>query len=123
MSHKFKKITKMVKFSIFLRKHSSMNHDEFVQYHKNNHANLFTSIDVVKQHVIKYVQSHALPVSIPGFPEMYYDGITEIWFNDESSIAKVFGDEEYLRVVRPDEEKFIAMSECGFLITKEFQVI
>ncbi|MFC3366342.1 hypothetical protein ACFOG5_24470 [Pedobacter fastidiosus] len=28
-------------------------------------------------------------VSIPGFPEMYYDGITELWFSDEESIVKV----------------------------------
>jgi len=54
---------------------------------------------------------------------MYYDGITEIWFNDETDIAKVFGADEYLRVVRPDEENFLALNECGFLITKEFSVI
>ena len=113
----------MVKFSIFLRKLPGMSHEEFVQYHKTNHAKLFTSLDVVKQYVVKYVQCHAIPVSIPGFPDMYYDGITELWFDDEASIAKVFGAEEYLRLVRPDEEKFIAMNECGFLITKEYAVI
>ena len=113
----------MVKFSIFLRKHPDMDQEEFVHYHKTNHAKLFTSLNVVKEHVVKYVQCHAIPVAIPGFPEMYYDGITEIWFNDEASIAKVFGAEEYLSLVRPDEEKFIAMNECGFLITKEYTVI
>jgi len=113
----------MVKFSIFLRKHPNMSHDEFVQYHKTSHAKLFTSLDVVKQNVLKYVQSHAIPASIPGFPEMYYDGITELWFNDETDIAKVFGAEEYLRVVRPDEENFLDLNECGFLITKEFSVL
>ena len=113
----------MVKFSIFLRKHPGMNQEEFVQYHKTIHAELFTSLDVVKEHVVKYVQCHAIPVSVPGFPEMYYDGITEIWFNDAASIVQVFGAEEYLRLVRPDEEKFIAMNECGFLITNEYSVI
>lgn len=68
----------MVKFSIFLRKHPRMNHEEFVHYHKTTHAALFTSLDIVRQHVVKYVQCHALQISIPGFPEMYYDGITEI---------------------------------------------
>ena len=113
----------MVKFSIFLRKNPDMNQEEFVDYHKNNHAKLFTSLDVVKEYVVKYVQCHAVPVSMPGFPETYYHAITEIWFNDETDIAKVFGAEEYLKVVRPDEEKFIALHECGFLITKEFSVI
>lgn len=113
----------MVKFSIFLRKHPKMSHDEFVLYHKTIHAKLFTSLKVVKEHVKRYVQCHALPVSIPGFPEMYYDGITELWFSNEESIAKVFGADEYLKLVRPDEEKFIAMNECSFLITRENPVI
>ena len=113
----------MVKFSIFLRKRTDMSYEEFVHYHKTIHAKLFTSLKVVKEHVIKYVQCHALPVSIPGFPEMYYDGITEIWFNEEAAIAKVFNADEYVRLVRPDEEKFIAINECGFLITKEYAVI
>ncbi|MES2829801.1 MAG: EthD domain-containing protein [Bacteroidota bacterium] len=113
----------MVKFSILLRKHPNLNHEEFVQYHKYTHAKLFTSLEVVREHVVKYVQSHVIPVSIPGFPEMYYDGITEIWFKDEASISMVFGAAEYLRLVRPDEEKFIAMDECSFLITKEFAII
>ncbi|MGY3052970.1 hypothetical protein ACVWYG_001167 [Pedobacter sp. UYEF25] len=112
----------MVKFSIFLRKHPGMTQDEFVNYHQTKHAKLFTSLNAVKENVVKYVQSHPVSAIIPGFPEMYYHGITELWFNDEASIAKVFGDEEYLRLVRPDEEKFIAMQECGFLITREYQV-
>jgi len=41
----------MVKFSIFLAKHPDMSHEEFVHYHKNNHAPLFTSLPEVQQYV------------------------------------------------------------------------
>lgn len=113
----------MVKFSIFLRKRTGMSFQEFVNYHKHNHAPLFASLPEVKQHVRKYVQCHAMPVSLPGFPEMYYDGITELWFDDVESIGKVFNASQYLAIIRPDEEKFINLHECGFLISGETVVI
>ena len=113
----------MVKFSIFLRKRAGMSQNDFVAYHKTHHASLFTSLPEVKQYVRKYVQCHVVPVALPGFPDTYYDGITELWFDDVESIGKVFAAPEYLRLIRPDEEKFIAMNECGFLISTETPVI
>ncbi|RDC62421.1 EthD domain-containing protein [Adhaeribacter pallidiroseus] len=113
----------MVKFSIFLRKRADINQTDFVDYHKTQHAPLFTSLPEVKQYVHKYVQSHAVPVALPGFPDTYYNGITELWFDDVASIGKVFGSTQYLAIVRPDEEKFLALNECGFLITTENHVM
>lgn len=113
----------MIKFSIFLRKRVDMSQDDFVAYHKNQHAPLFTALPEVQQYVRKYVQCHALPVALPGFPPTYYDGITELWFDDVEAIGKLFTAPQYLALIRPDEEKFIAMNECSFLITTEMVVI
>lgn len=113
----------MIKFSIFLRKHSGMSGEEFVQYHKTNHAPLFASLPEVKQYVRKYVQCHRIEASLPGLPEPYYDGITELWFDDAEAIGKVFGSADYMRIIRPDEEKFLNLQECGFLVSTENPVI
>ena len=113
----------MVKFSILLRKRADMNHEDFVHYHKISHAPLFTSLPEVQQHVRKYIQCHALPVSLPGLPEPYYDGITELWFDDVESIGKVFSSKNYMQKIRPDEEKFLDLQQCGFLITVENPVL
>ncbi|ADB39821.1 EthD domain-containing protein [Spirosoma linguale] len=113
----------MVKFSIFLRKRAGMSHQEFVAYHTQQHAPLFKALPEVQHYVRHYVQCHALPVSLPGFPSMYYDGITELWFDDVEAIGRLFSAPEYLALIRPDEEKFIAMDECGFLIAEETVII
>ncbi len=113
----------MVKFSIFLTKRPDMSHEDFVYYHKNNHAPLFTSLPEVQQHVRKYIQCHTLPVSLPGLPALPYNGITELWFDDEESIGKVFTSERYMQLIRPDEEKFLDLQKCGFLITEENPVM
>ena len=74
--------SQMIKFTILLRKRQDLSHEEFVQYHKNNHAPLFKSLPEVQQYVRKYVQGHTQPVTLPGLPPPAYDGTTELWFDD-----------------------------------------
>ena len=113
----------MIKFTILLKRRSGTTHDEFVSYHKNTHAPLFTSLNEVKENVRRYVQCHSLQINMPGLPPEEYDGITELWFDDVASIGKVFNSERYLELIRPDEEKFLDLHGCGFLITAETLVI
>ncbi len=113
----------MIKFTILLRKRSELTQEEFVQYHKTKHAPLFKSLPEVQQYVRKYVQGHTLPVALPGMPPPTYDGTTELWFDDADAIAKVFASPRYMEIIRPDEEKFIDLPGCGFLVCTEAQVI
>lgn len=62
----FREELQIIKFTTLLRKRSDMTHDEFVAYHKNNHAALFKSLPEVQQYVRKYVQGHTLDVALPG---------------------------------------------------------
>ena len=109
----------MVKFTILLRKRQDLTHEEFVQYHRTQHAPLFMSIPAVQQHVRRYVQGHGQSLNLPGLPPPAYDGTTELWFDAPEDIAKVFTDAEYLRVIRPDEAKFLDLPGCGFLLLTE----
>ena len=45
----------MIKFTILLRRREGTSHDEFVAYHRDQHAPLFMSMPVVQQHVRRYV--------------------------------------------------------------------
>ncbi|SFC76860.1 EthD domain-containing protein [Spirosoma endophyticum] len=113
----------MVKFTILLRKRADLSHDEFVTYHKTKHAPLFISLPEVQQHVRRYVQCHSLPIALPGMPPQAYDGITELWFDNEAAMGQVFMSERYLALVRPDEAKFLDMGGCGFLVCSENPVL
>ena len=113
----------MIKFTILLRKRPELTREEFVEYHKNNHAPLFKSLPEVQQYVRKYVQCHTQSVDLPGMPPPDYDGITELWFDDTEAIAKLFTAPAYMEIIRPDEEKFIDLHGCSFLVSTENQVI
>lgn len=109
----------MVKFTILLKRAPSLSHAAFVEYHKMRHAPLFMSVAVVRDTVRRYVQQHALPVELPGLPPVKYDGNTELWFDDVDSLARCFGDDEYMARIRPDEQKFLDLHGCDFIVSAE----
>ena len=112
----------MIKFTILLTRKPMLTHAEFVEHHKTVHAGLFMSIPAVKDTVRRYVQQHAMPVELPGMPPVKYDGITELWFDDVTALERCFSDAEYLARVRPDEESFLDLHACDFIVSTENQV-
>lgn len=109
----------MMKFTILLIRKSGLSHAEFVEHHKTVHAGLFMSIPAVQQTVRRYVQQHAIEAQLPGMPPTKYDGITELWFDDVESLARCFSDSEYLARIRPDEESFLDLHACDFVVSTE----
>lgn len=107
----------MIKFSFLIQRVPGMSFEDFVDYHKNIHAPLFTSIPEVKEYVRKYVVNH--PIAAPGFPKPIYDAITEIWFDSFDDFNTFFATENYLTKVHPDEPNFIEMSNVVVMVTNE----
>ena len=109
----------MVKFTILLKRKGSLTQEQFVEHHKTVHADLFMSVPVVKETVRRYVQQHTLPVDLPGMPPAKYDGITELWFDDVEALGRCFSDAEYMQRIRPDEESFLDLPGCDFIVSIE----
>ncbi|WP_159500705.1 EthD domain-containing protein [Microbacterium sp. 18062] len=109
----------MIKLTILMRRKANLTREEFIAYHREQHAPLFMSIGAVRDNVRRYVQQHAVDAELPGLPAPTFDGATELWFDDFDGIGRVFGDPEYLAVIRPDEQKFIDLAGCEFLVTVE----
>jgi uncharacterized protein (TIGR02118 family) len=107
----------MLKFTFLIRKVEEMTKEEFVNYHRNNHASLFMSIPETKKYVKKYVVSH--PVEINGFPAPQYDGITDIYFSSVEDFNIFFESKNYRTKVHPDEPKFINLSDVVMLVSDE----
>ena len=100
-----------------------MMREALVSYHRNDYAPLFSSLPEVKRYVRRYVQSHATGDQLPGLPDNRIDGLTELWFDDPAGLAGVFSSENYLKTVRPDEEKFLDLQACECLLGSEHEVI
>lgn len=112
----------MIKFTILLVRKPSLTHAQFVDHHRDVHAELFMSVPVVKATVRRYVQQHTLPVELPGMPPVKYDGMTELWFDNVEAIGRLFSDPEYLERIRPDEASFLDLERCDFIVSQENSV-
>lgn len=113
----------MIKFTIILRRNANLTHEQFVDHHKNKHAALFSSLAEVKQHVRRYVQVHSTGDALAGMPDSRIDGLTEIWFDDLAGLAGVFQSDNYMKKIRPDEEAFLDLPGCEFIVGTESTVI
>lgn len=111
----------MIKFAFMINRIDGMSRDEFVAYHREHHAPLFTSVPEARQYVRKYTVSH--PVPAEGYPGPAYDGLTEIWFENWAAHDAFFASENYRTLVHPDEGRFIDMDTVAVMVTEERVVI
>ena len=113
----------MIKFTIALRRRQGMTHDEFVQYHRERHAPLSSSLPEVTRFVRRYVQCHPTAETLPGLSDSKIDGTTELWFDDLAVLVALFTSQGYMEKIRPGELNFLDFNICEFLIGTENPVI
>ncbi|MBT3151000.1 EthD domain-containing protein [Streptomyces sp. CHD11] len=111
----------MIKFAFMINRLDGMSFEDFVEYHRDRHAPLFTSIPEARQYVKKYAVSH--PVAAEGYPNPAYDGLTEIWFDSWADHDAFFASTRYKELVNPDESRFIDMDSVAVMVTEERVVI
>jgi len=109
-----------IKFMSFLRPADGFDHESFLQYWRNNHAQLVEEVKPFWKHIRRYVQNHGIPelyrgLSSDGKPAPFV-GVAEIWFDSVEDLEVAFNEPEYLARVRPDEGKFIKKPTTRFII-------
>jgi len=107
----------MIKFAYLVKRVESMSFAQFVEYHREHHAPLFTSIPEARQYVRKYTVSH--PVPAPSYPGPVFDGLTEIWFDNWDDHDSFFGSANYRDLVQPDETVFVERGAGMVMVTEE----
>lgn len=111
----------MIKFAYMINRVEGLSLERFIEYHREQHAPLFTSIPEARQYVKRYTVSH--PVPAPQYPSPAYDGLTEIWFENWADHDAFFASANYKNLVNPDEAKFIDPSSVGIMVTDEKIVV
>ncbi|KAJ7158628.1 hypothetical protein C8R46DRAFT_395815 [Mycena filopes] len=113
--------TDRVRLVVLLKRKSTLSKEEFHQYWSEQHAALFSSLDIVKTNLVKYEQAHTNDAVLQqmaqtlGAPPSEWDGIVIFEAESYPKIFEVFQHEEYRTKVVPDEEKFIDRMGCQTL--------
>jgi hypothetical protein len=120
----------MIKLVYCIKRNADVSGPEFHRYWLEDHGPKVCAVAGVIG-AKRYVQSHTiLPDVNAGFRASRglaagYDGITEIWFEDEASMAKGLGTEEGVaaaKMLLEDESHFIDFAASSIFMTREHEI-
>jgi uncharacterized protein (TIGR02118 family) len=111
----------MVKVSVILKRKSGMSSEEFRRYWREVHGPLLLKQRSLMRHIRKYVQCHSIADVFADVPlvSSQFDGIAEMWGDSVDDVRRGLAEPAYLDVIRPDEERFLDLPNCVFLVTEE----
>jgi uncharacterized protein (TIGR02118 family) len=112
----------MIKVSVILKRKSGMSPEEFHRYWHEVHGPLLLKQSALMRHVRKYVQCHSIAGAFAEMPDVVsaqFDGIAELWGDNVDDVKRGLVEPAYVNVIRPDEEKFLDLPNCVFMVTEE----
>jgi uncharacterized protein (TIGR02118 family) len=114
----------MVKVSVLVKRKPGMSPAEFHRYWKDVHGPLLLGVPEFLRHFRTYVQCHQIAEALADMPgaSSQYDGIAEACADSLDEVKRAFAEPRYLEVIRPDEEKFLDLVHCVFLVTEEVRM-
>ncbi|KAH9942249.1 uncharacterized protein BXZ73DRAFT_97667 [Epithele typhae] len=105
--------TDRVRLAVLMAPKPGLSFEEFDDYWLNVHGNIFSSIAIAKRNLLKYEQFHLDPkyestiaAQTLAKSQTRFRGIAIFEATSLDKIFEIFQDEEYLRVVVPDEHNF-----------------
>jgi EthD domain len=111
-----------VKFVVFIKRRPGMTREEFVDHHRDSHAETFMADPTMRRLCRKYVQSHPVPAGTEAIPESPFDGIAEAWFGTLDDLREAFSSATYMADIRTDELRFMDLEHSVDLVTEEYPV-
>jgi len=108
----------VIKLFAMTPKRPDISNEQFYRHWREIHAPLAVRIDILQ----RYVQSHRLPQSIPGFSAFPYEGVAEAWLDSVETATGFHTHPGYLEAAK-DEPNFIETSRVTFLLTRENVVV
>ncbi|KAI0661438.1 hypothetical protein C8Q70DRAFT_911484 [Cubamyces menziesii] len=105
--------TDRVRLAVLMAPKPGLSFEEFDRYWLDVHAEVFSSIAIAKRNLLKYEQFHLdskyddiIAAQTLAKSKSPFRGIAIFEATSLDKIFEIFRDEEYLRVVVPDEHKF-----------------
>ncbi|KAI0169314.1 EthD domain-containing protein [Hypoxylon sp. FL1284] len=105
---------KLVKICFNVKRKEGLSEEEFHRYWSNDHIKLLRTVEPFKKYIVKYSQFHVDTSMGQGVPKIEgIDGIAQFWVKSVEDLFALVTSEEYLTIVKPDEEKFVKTNEMA----------
>jgi uncharacterized protein (TIGR02118 family) len=117
-----------VKLSVVMRRRPGMSFEDFDHYWLRDHGDLVLGVSEFTRHLRRYVQSHVVPECagadtgselLKAWGRADFDGIAELWFDDIPGIVTAFNEPECLKIIGPDDARFIDVPRTELMTVRE----
>lgn len=124
-------MAEVLKIIFCLVRRPELSREAFQRYWREQHAPLVAAAKTALN-IRRYVQCHTLPTSIDDAVRAArgmagdYDGVAELWWDDEAALLAAFGTPEAARhgaILVEDEAKFIDLPKSRIFFSHENVVI
>jgi uncharacterized protein (TIGR02118 family) len=116
----------MIKVITLIKRKPDLTREEFSRYWREVHAKVALDFPGSRR-IRRYVQNHMMDAASlgdwPGAVNAQWDGVAEVWFDSLDDLRATMSDPDYMKMVRPDEEKFSDLPACQTFIIDENTVI
>jgi len=120
----------MIRLTSYLRRKAGSSRDEFQAYWRNQHGPLVASVSsdlniqrYVQVHTIDDPANEAMNQARGGEMEPIYDGVAELWWESEATLAKAMESEKGATAgaaLLEDERKFVDLPESPLYLAYEY---
>ncbi|KIJ24680.1 hypothetical protein M422DRAFT_39056 [Sphaerobolus stellatus SS14] len=109
----------------FLKRRPDITHEQFIERWGQNHAKIFTSLEVTKRNIIRYSQlhvnlQHSKTLNQAGLQVASFDGMVEMEVENLDDFLAIFTDEEFLKIGSPDEDNFLDKTSVQVIVGEAF---
>lgn len=104
----------MVKLVLLFRRRRDLSQEEFLRYWKEDHVPLVRALPRLQRYVISVVESS------PDREEPLHDGMAELWFDDEASLAESLASEQ-TAATAVDARNFLKRGSIHRFVMTEFE--
>lgn len=108
----------MLKIVGFLKRRPDITPQQFQAHWRGPHAELGSRIPGLR----RYTQNHTRLSAYRDGREPVWDGVVELWFDDESALAESYVTPEW-EILREDEPKFLDLSKVAAIPTDERWIV
>ena len=105
----------LTKFTL-LKRRSGLTQAQFSHHWRIEHARVLVEEGGHQRYNRRYVQNHFIHGTALGFCSAAFDGAAQMTPHSDASVTRGFQEDPlYLKVVRPDEDKFLDVANCAVL--------
>ncbi|KAJ3558502.1 hypothetical protein NM688_g888 [Phlebia brevispora] len=108
-----------IRITALVKRRPGMTREEFREHWSNNHARLFTSLKVMQENIFHLLSPSSDALEKAGFNIAPYDGAAELWVEKLEDLLAVFGDEDYHKIVVPDEVNFLDRDSIQIMVGED----